>query len=124
MRRGCIKIALPASAACRVLRQALFHQVALSEGEVIVVAFGEQAGRSEEVRFDADAHTKMGLASLTGAIWRKSSYSACNGNCVEVADLRRDLIGVRDTKDAGRGPVLIFDSEAWRSFIESIKSLT
>jgi hypothetical protein len=47
-----------------------------------------------------------------------------NGNCVEVADLRRDLIGVRDTKDAGRGPVLIFDSEAWRSFIESIKSLT
>ena len=64
----------------------------------------------------------MGLASLSSAVWRKSSYSACNGNCVEVAELRCDLIGVRDTKDAGRGPVLMFDGVAWRSFIDSIKN--
>jgi hypothetical protein len=41
---------------------------------------------------------------------------------VEVSELRRDLIGVRDTKDAGRGPVLMFDGAAWRSFIDSIKN--
>ena len=53
--------------------------------------------------------------------WRTSSYSACNGNCVEVAELRRDLIGVRDTKDSGRGPVLVFEATAWRAFLDSVK---
>jgi hypothetical protein len=57
----------------------------------------------------------------TRSAWRKSSYSACNGNCVEVVELRRDLIGVRDTKDAGRGPVLAFEAAAWRSFLDSVK---
>lgn len=56
--------------------------------------------------------------------WRKSTYSACNGNCVEVAELRPGLIGVRDTKDAGRGPVMVFEAAAWSSFLESVKKVT
>jgi uncharacterized protein DUF397 len=55
------------------------------------------------------------------ATWRKSSWSSMNGNCVECAELDSGLIGVRDTKDHGRGPVLVFDKMAWRSFIGSVK---
>ena len=41
-----------------------------------------------------------GLASV---VRRKSSLSMSNGDCVEVADLARDLIRIRDSKDA-EGP--------------------
>jgi len=78
-------------------------------------AAGGRGGGSE----DAPVST----ASMRPA-WRKSSHSACNGNCVEVAELRPGLIGVRDTKDTGRGPVVIFEAAAWRSFLESVKKET
>ena len=61
-------------------------------------------------------------AVLAQTPWRKSSWSACNGNCVEAATLQHDRIGVRDSKEAGQGPVLVFDGAAWRSFIESVKN--
>jgi Domain of unknown function (DUF397) len=34
-----------------------------------------------------------------GPHWKKSSRSAENGNCVEVAELPNRTIGVRDSKD-------------------------
>ena len=43
---------------------------------------------------------KDGTDGLASAVWRKSSLSMSNGDCVEVADLARDLIRVRDSKDA------------------------
>ena len=58
---------------------------------------------------------------LAQALWRKSSWSASNGQCVEVAVLRQDLVGVRDSKELGQGPALVFDGVAWMSFIESVK---
>ncbi|MBF9128646.1 DUF397 domain-containing protein [Plantactinospora sp. S1510] len=58
---------------------------------------------------------------LSGASWRKSSRSGGNGGaCVEVADNLSDVVGVRDSKDPG-GPVLTFDTPAWRSFVDLAK---
>jgi hypothetical protein len=57
---------------------------------------------------------------LHGAIWRKSSYSGTQGNCVEVATSRSGMVAVRDSKDAG-GPLLVVKREAWATFIAHIK---
>lgn len=62
------------------------------------------------------------VADISRTSWRKSSFSAMNGNCVEIGLLRSDRIGVRDTKDHGGGPVLIFTNAEWSVFIAGVKS--
>ena len=53
--------------------------------------------------------------------WRTSSYSGSQGgNCVQVAGQDRRVL-VRDTKQTGAGPVLIFPAEAWRRFACQVK---
>jgi Domain of unknown function (DUF397) len=55
------------------------------------------------------------------ARWRKSSYSGGQGgNCVEVAGHGRRVL-VRDTRQAGTGPVLRFSAQAWRRFAGQVK---
>jgi hypothetical protein len=44
-----------------------------------------------------------------------------NGSCVEVGRLLPDGIGVRDTKDNGSGPILIFTDAEWNAFIAGAK---
>ena len=53
--------------------------------------------------------------------WRTSSYSEANANCVQVA-AGECVVGVRDTKDHGHGPVLEFPAAAWQAFIRTAKS--
>ena len=60
--------------------------------------------------------------------WRKSSYSGDGNSCVELAVTRpsaRDgagpVVGVRDTKANGHGPILEFSPHAWREFVRRIK---
>jgi hypothetical protein len=53
---------------------------------------------------------------LTGAQWRKSSYSGNTGNCVEVALNLPGIVTVRDSKNPD-GPALAFTADEWRAFL-------
>jgi Domain of unknown function (DUF397) len=58
-----------------------------------------------------------------GTSWRKSSYSAANGDCVEVGQAINGYIGVRDSKDAPQ-PTLSFTFAGWRTFVGEVKRST
>jgi hypothetical protein len=66
---------------------------------------------------------ELGPRSALGAdvTWKKSSWSAHNGNCVEVAALPATTFGVRDSKDTN-GPILIFDQRAWGQFLAKVRT--
>jgi hypothetical protein len=51
--------------------------------------------------------------------WFKSSRSASNGACVEVAGTVTG-VAVRDSKNPD-GPVLRFNAGAWQGFIDSVR---
>jgi hypothetical protein len=61
-------------------------------------------------------------ADIERAAWQKSSLSDYNGSCFEVARLRGDRLGVRDTKDNGSGPVLVFNESEWAAFVGGVKA--
>ncbi|GGM82991.1 DUF397 domain-containing protein [Thermopolyspora flexuosa] len=58
---------------------------------------------------------------LSGAMWRKSSHSGQNGECVEVAALAAGRVAVRDSKNPG-GTALVVSAADWAAFISRIKS--
>jgi hypothetical protein len=58
-------------------------------------------------------------AEDSGSTWIKSSLSAYNGNCVQVAGLTADTIRVRDSKHP-RGAVLHFTPAEWDAFIGGV----
>lgn len=51
-------------------------------------------------------------------MWRKSSYSASQSECVEVA--LAPTVGVRDTKDR-EGGVLTIPAAAWAVFTRRVR---
>lgn len=58
---------------------------------------------------------------LSGATWRKSSYSnADEGACVEVADGFPDVVPVRDSKDPSVGHLAI-SAASWTVLTEALR---
>ncbi|MDH6124950.1 DUF397 domain-containing protein [Kitasatospora sp. GP82] len=60
------------------------------------------------------------MVDLTGAPWRKSSYSNGQGGCIEVADGYPGVMPVRDSKDP-EGPALIFPLAEFTAFVSAVK---
>jgi hypothetical protein len=67
--------------------------------------------KQDAERFSADS---------TDTTWRTSSRCS-HGDCVQVGSLPARAVGVRDTKNRGSGPDLVFTPAAWRSFITGVK---
>jgi hypothetical protein len=55
--------------------------------------------------------------AMDGIVWRKSSFSANGGECVEVS--WPEEVAVRDSK-AAEGPVLDFPVAGWRKFLATL----
>lgn len=65
----------------------------------------------------------MTRIDLSGAAWRKASYSnSSGGSCVEVAALG-SVVGLRDSKDV-TGPALQFTATDFHAFVTAVKSGT
>ncbi|APB00241.1 DUF397 domain-containing protein [Nocardia seriolae] len=56
---------------------------------------------------------------LSGARWFKSSRSSGQTDCVEVAWLAGDSVGVRDSKNP-TGPALVFAPGEWDAFAAGV----
>lgn len=61
---------------------------------------------------------------LTGARWRKSSFSGENGDsqgCVEVAFLPDGGVAIRDTKDRTLRPH-VYTAAEWDAFVAGVRA--
>lgn len=63
----------------------------------------------------------MSRTNVTEVLWRKSSYSNSESNCVEVRGGLPVLIAVRDSKDPD-GAALSFSPNHWRAFTRRMKA--
>ncbi|MGP4111367.1 DUF397 domain-containing protein [Streptomyces sp. 4N509B] len=65
--------------------------------------------------------TGPGGADLAGIRWRRSSYTASNGQCVEVASLPgRRGIALRDSKHVHNGATVV-SRPAWGAFVAAVR---
>ncbi|WP_408991604.1 DUF397 domain-containing protein [Streptomyces sp. 1268] len=62
---------------------------------------------------------RLTLLDLSKAVWRTSSYSGGQGDCVEVAPNLPHLVPVRDSTRPV-GPAITFSHAAWRAFISDL----
>jgi Domain of unknown function (DUF397) len=61
------------------------------------------------------------VTDATGLRWRKSSASAGNGECVELAALDDGRVAVRDSKNPD-GAMLIFTRAEMRAWVQGVRA--
>lgn len=64
----------------------------------------------------------MEHGDLSGAAWRKSSFSGEGPSCVEVAAMG-ERVAARDSKNL-TGPTLSFKVSQWRKFLAGLESVS
>ena len=61
-----------------------------------------------------------GVSGPNSSVWRKSSYSTPEHNCVELAD-SAPRVAVRDSKRPAQ-PALAVNRREWSAFVSSLKT--
>jgi hypothetical protein len=90
-------------------------------GRVVGVAVERACREGAGQQGDAKRSPRLAPDLSADVTWKKSSWSAHNGNCVEVAALPASSFGVRDSK-VTNSPILIFDQGAWLRFLTNVKT--
>lgn len=57
---------------------------------------------------------------FSDALWRKSSYSGTEGECVEVSFREAAPVGIRDSKNSGGGRLAV-SADALRRLTRSVR---
>lgn len=60
----------------------------------------------------------MDSPDMSCAIWRRSTRSGQNGNCVEIAQVA-GIVAVRDSKNVGTPPILL-PHAGWRALLANV----
>ena len=56
---------------------------------------------------------------LTGAVWKKSTKSGANGQCVEVAKNLPGIVAVRHSQRP-TDEVIVYTDEEWAAFVAGV----
>jgi hypothetical protein len=67
-----------------------------------------------------ETHNGMSADQLVDAVWRKSSYSGAQGNCIELTCPDGDLTAVRNSRDP-HGPVLVYARADVAAFLAGVR---
>jgi Domain of unknown function (DUF397) len=62
----------------------------------------------------------MNIPNPATALWKKSSRSNGQANCVEVCTSQPGVVAVRDSKNVP-GPEIAVSDQAWSQFIRAIR---
>jgi hypothetical protein len=66
-------------------------------------------------------HESTPASNAVSSVWRKSTRSIGNGQCIEAAKLADGRLAMRDSTDT-TGPAIPFAEAAWHLFLKRVKA--